>query len=78
MELAEHANKIRGDKDPVVLHSLAAAYAEAGRFNEAISTAERASVLAEQQRNRPLLDALRGELSLYQLKLPYRQNLPAP
>lgn len=74
VELAERARHIAQDEDPVVLHSLAAAYAEAGRFSEAIATAQRATQLAKQQNNQTLVHALEDESSLYELGLPYRQG----
>jgi len=46
VRLAEHAGTITGYKLPFVLGTLAAAYAEAGRFNEAIGSAEQACARA--------------------------------
>ncbi len=40
--LAEKANLLTRDGNPMVPHTLAAAYAEAGRFSEAVATAEKA------------------------------------
>ena len=51
VELAQRANQLTGDGNPVVLGTLAAAYAEAGRFPEAVETAQRALQLAETQSN---------------------------
>ena len=42
VELAERANQLAGEGEPVFLCVLAAAYAEAGRFSEAVETAQRA------------------------------------
>src|ERR1019366_5720684 len=44
--MAERACDLTGQKQPQLLATLAAAYAEAGRFPEAVSTAERARDLA--------------------------------
>ncbi len=74
VELAQRASEIGGDADPVLLHSLAAAYAEEGRFSDAIATAQRATQLAEQRYDQGLVHALRDELSLYELGFPYRQS----
>ena len=58
----------------IVLRVLAAAYAEAGRFIEAKRTAEQALQAAEVQGNATLASALRDEISLYELKLPYHKE----
>ncbi len=44
--LAERACKLTGYNEPLLIGTLAAAYAEAGRFPEAVSTAEKARTLA--------------------------------
>jgi tetratricopeptide (TPR) repeat protein len=46
--LAEHACRLTEFKQPLSLGTLAAAYAETGRFGEAITTAEKARDLAKQ------------------------------
>jgi hypothetical protein len=58
----------------LVLRILAAAYAEAGRFNEAKGTAEQALQAAEVQGNSTLSNALRDEIALYELGLPYHKE----
>ena len=68
---AQQANQLCGGKRPDVLDTLAAAYAEAGRFPEALATARKALELATQQNKRPLADALRAG-SLYEAGKPYR------
>jgi tetratricopeptide (TPR) repeat protein len=47
VELAERGCKLTAYKEPRLLDTLAAAYAEAGRFDEAVRTAERALELAK-------------------------------
>lgn len=47
IELATQACEVSGYRQPVPLTTLAAAYAEAGRFEEATRTAERALALAK-------------------------------
>ncbi len=74
VELAQRANQLTGDGNPVVLGTLAAAYAEAGRFPEAVATAQRALQLAGTQSNTALADALRSQLKLYQAGLPFHQH----
>jgi Flp pilus assembly protein TadD len=66
VELAERAAKLTGDQDPAVLDALAAAYAETGRFAEAVETAQQALSLASNRNNSVLADALRTRIKLYQ------------
>ena len=49
IELAQQANQLSGGVQPLVLRTLAAAYAEAGRFPEAVETAQKALHLAKSQ-----------------------------
>src|SRR5208282_4761389 len=51
IELARRANQLSAGDDPMILRTLAAAYAEAGRFPEAVSTAQRALQLATARTN---------------------------
>jgi tetratricopeptide (TPR) repeat protein len=69
--LAQEANRLTGDGNPGFLRTLAAAYAETGRFSEATDTAQRALQLAEMQSNTRLADALRTEIKLYQASMPF-------
>jgi tetratricopeptide (TPR) repeat protein len=71
VELAERANQLTQDGNPVFLGTLAAAYAEAGRFPEAVKTAQRALQLAGTQPNPALADALQSQMKLYQAGLPF-------
>jgi len=75
VRLAERADSAssRSDTHPTVLRILAAAYAEAGQFDEAKETARHALEAANIQGNITLADALQGELALYDLGLPYHQ-----
>ena len=66
LELAGKANQSTGGNNPVILHTLAAAYAEAGDFTNALQTAQKALQLAEAQSNTVLADALRLEIKLYE------------
>jgi tetratricopeptide (TPR) repeat protein len=74
VELAQRANQLTGGENPTILYTLAAAYAEAGRFPEAVETAQRALQLAETQSNTALADAIRSQLKLYQAGLPFHQE----
>jgi tetratricopeptide (TPR) repeat protein len=72
--LAEMANQVSKDKDPLILRTLAAAYAEAGRFPEAVLTAKQALVLAVAQSNTGLTNGLQTEIGLYQSNSPCRST----
>jgi len=74
VEVAARADVLSDGEDPLVLHTLAAAYAENGQFAQAVETAERALQLAEQQRNSVLLRALPDEISLYRADLPFHER----
>jgi tetratricopeptide (TPR) repeat protein len=71
VKLAQQANQLTGGENPVMLSTLAAAYAEAGRFPEAVETAQRALQLTGMQSNTTLADAIRSQLKLYQAGLPF-------
>ena len=73
MELAEQAVQLSSGKDPNYLRSLAAACAETGRFSEAKETAQRALQVAQVQGNSTLANAIRDEIALYELALPYHK-----
>jgi protein O-mannosyl-transferase len=72
VKLAEHANETTGGTNPLVLHILAAAYAQNGQFSQAIEIAEHALELATERNNAALADSLRAELDLYRNGLPCR------
>jgi tetratricopeptide (TPR) repeat protein len=74
VELAEQANQLSGGSNLIVLHTLAAAYAESGRLAEAIATAQRAVELADAQGNTTLSKSLEQEIDLYQKGSPYRER----
>jgi tetratricopeptide (TPR) repeat protein len=71
VELAERANQFTGHGNPVFLDTLATAYAEAGRFPEAVETAQRALQLAGAHSNPALADAVRTQIKLYQAGIPF-------
>jgi tetratricopeptide (TPR) repeat protein len=72
VELAERAVRLSGGRDPAVLDSLAAAYAELGRFSEAAQTCRRALALASAQSNLPLTEALKRRVMLYESNRRFR------
>jgi tetratricopeptide (TPR) repeat protein len=72
VELAQQAVQLSGGKSPEILDTLAAAYAEAGRFPEAVETAGRALNLSVAQNKKPLADAIQTQRTLYQAGSPFR------
>ena len=70
--LAGQANQSSKDKDALILRTLAAAYAEAGQFPEALVTAKQALALA--QSNPELANVLQAEIGLYQTNSPCRST----
>ena len=71
VELAQQANELVGGTNPIFLHTLAAAFAEAGRFSEAVETARHALRLAGEQSNTGLAGQLQLEMKLYEAGIPY-------
>jgi hypothetical protein len=61
VELAERADVLTGNANASISATLAAAYAEAGQFPNAITTAKRALQLATDQGNTALADAIRAQ-----------------
>ena len=72
--LAEKLCKITQYNQPVALDALAAAYAESGRFDAAVSTSRKGLKLALQQGNKELALGLKIRLELYKAGSPYRQQ----
>ena len=64
--LSEKANRLTDEKNPVILGTLAAAYAEAGRDREAVETVTRAIKLAGDQGNSGLVNILEAQAAVYQ------------
>jgi len=76
VQLAERAKTLTEQQVPGVVGTLAAAYAEAGRFDDAIKTAEAARTLAACKGDRPLTEKNGKLLELYKTGRPYREQLP--
>jgi len=70
--LAQKAVKLSGGREPIILDTLAAAYAEANRFPEAVQTAHQALDLATQQNNQALAESIKARLLLYETGRPFR------
>jgi hypothetical protein len=73
VRLAESACESAGYDWPEYLNTLAAAYASAGRFDEAIATAEKAARIARESGEIRLPEQIEQRLSLYRQQQPYRE-----
>jgi protein O-mannosyl-transferase len=71
VELARRAVHLAGENEPTTLDTLAAAYAEAERFSDAVTTARRALSLAVEQNKQPLVEPIQARLRLFKAKKPY-------
>ncbi len=69
--LARHAVELSGGRQPAILDTLAAAYAEAGQFSDALSTARQARNMAAEQHNPALAESIRARILLYEAKTPF-------
>jgi len=76
--LAERARMLTKGQNASVLDTLSAAYAEAGRFPDAIDTEQQAISIAVQQGNTRQADMLKDHLSAYTRNLPLRVIPPPP
>ena len=74
VELAQSATVLPGGDSPIVLRTLAAAYAESGDFAKATETAQHAMDLATTQGNSSVAQTLQHERELYQAQKPYRES----
>jgi len=76
VRLAERACELTHDGEPLFVGTLAAAYAEAGRFPEAVTTEEKAEQLATRAGLAAMAARSRQLLELYRAGQPYHE--PAP
>jgi tetratricopeptide (TPR) repeat protein len=72
--LAERAARLSGGREPVLLDTLAAAYAEAGRFPDAAGTERQAIGLAAQSQSPQLLGTMKARLSLYESRQAFHEK----
>ncbi len=70
LELAVRAAEVSGTKDAAVLDTLAAAYAESGRFKDAVLTARRALALADVK----LAESLKRRIEDYEAGTAFRDR----
>jgi hypothetical protein len=66
-----------GDKSATALDVLAAAYAEVGRFDDAVTKANLAVAAAAEAKDEQFLTAVKARLEGYRAKKPYRDPLLA-
>jgi Flp pilus assembly protein TadD len=71
IHLAGRACELTNYKDPAFLGTLAAAYASAGRFSEAVDMADKALNLAEAANQTQIKNIIQYHLSFYKQGKPY-------
>jgi len=76
VRLAERACELTHYGEPLFIGTLAAAYAEAGRFPEAVTTAEKAEQIATIAGSKTLAEKNRQLLELYRAGKPYHEPPP--
>jgi hypothetical protein len=72
--MAEQAFKLSDRRDPFLLDTLAAAYAEVGRFGDARQTAQEAIDIALLTGHYDLVKDIKRRLELYKSNHPYRKD----
>jgi protein O-mannosyl-transferase len=76
--LAEQAARLTNGQDALVMSTLAAAYAETGRFAEAVGAARQAIELAVSNRDMRATEMLRTQMKFYEAKSPYHERSNPP
>jgi hypothetical protein len=74
VELAENVGRRAGHPNAIVLRTLAAAYAETARFDDAIETAQQAIAIAKATGNDGLAADLERNISAFRLNQPIRSG----
>ncbi len=72
--VAQRAVQLSAGTSPQILDTLAAAYAEAGQFPEAIVTARQALDLSHTQNNKALAEIIQNQLKLFESRSPYHEK----
>ena len=70
IEIAKRAAELTGHQDATILETLAAAYASAGQFDQAVTTAEAALKLASATQANELANHIRKKIELYRQAKP--------
>jgi tetratricopeptide (TPR) repeat protein len=73
--LAQRACELTDNQVPVFLDTLAAAYAATSRFDDAVTTAEKAVELARTAGQAPLAEQIQRRLEMYRGERRYRELL---
>lgn len=73
LKLATRANELTNHRHPAALNTLAAAYAETGRFEDAVETAQKASAAARQAGQEAMVREIERLIALYQSGKPFHQ-----
>jgi tetratricopeptide (TPR) repeat protein len=76
VRLAERACELTQRKQPMLIGTLAAAYAEAGRFTNAVATAEQARNVATEMGQKEIADKNGELLELYRSNKAFHQSSP--
>jgi tetratricopeptide (TPR) repeat protein len=74
IQLSLRASELTGHKEPGILDTLSVAYAAAGRFPEAVESAEKAISLAKSSNQQELVDEIQSHLGLYKQGQAYYDN----
>jgi protein O-mannosyl-transferase len=74
IEFAQRGCELTGYNDPMLLDTLAVAYASAGRFDEAKATAEKALSIAKKKGLDNMAADIQNRIKLYQAGQPYLQK----
>lgn len=76
--IAERADSLTMGNSPIISGTLAAAYAEAGRFADAVKAAERAFQLASAEGNQSRASSIRAQIEMYQTATAFRDRRYTP
>src|SRR5882757_774235 len=76
VELAQQAVSLSGGREPLFFRTLAAAYADSGRFSDAVAVIQQAVAIARVQGKTGLADLLEGDVLLYRQQVPLRRKSP--
>jgi len=74
VELAQQAISLSGGREPLFFRTLAAAYAETGRFSDAIGVTQQAVTIARMQGKTGLAGLLEEDALLYRGQVPLRRT----
>jgi tetratricopeptide (TPR) repeat protein len=78
IELARQTDQLAGGSNPMMAGVLAAAYAEAGQFDQAVAAAQRALELATRQGNAAMVATIQAQLNCYRGGSPFRDAGTSP